>query len=62
MESQSEKVFGFLDPDVALSLATIPTIVAIVGGHAIAEALTELGVMSEELFRGDRLPAIDPPD
>lgn len=63
MKSDSDRIFGFLDPDVALSLATVPVLVALIGGNAIAQSLQELGTMSEEIFRGDRLPRLDfPPD
>jgi hypothetical protein len=55
---KSDRILGFLDPDVALSLATIPVLVVLIGGSAIAQTLTELGTMSEELFRGDRLPPL----
>lgn len=55
---KSNRILGFLDPDVALSLATIPALAVLVGGNAIAQTLTELGMMSEELFRGDRLPPL----
>lgn len=59
MKSQSDRILGFVDPDVALGLATIPALVVLVGGSAIAQTLQELGTMSEELFRGDRLPELD---
>lgn len=63
MKSDTDRIFGFLDPDVALSLATVPVLVALIGGNAIAQSLQELGTMSEEIFRGDRLPRLDfPPD
>lgn len=63
MKSESDRILGFLDPDVALSLATVPVLVALIGGNAIAQSLQELGAMSEEIFRGDRLPRLDfPPD
>jgi hypothetical protein len=56
---KSDRILGFLDPDIALSLATIPALAIFIGGNAIAQSLQELGTMSEELFRGDRLPEID---
>ncbi|MCU0551758.1 MAG: hypothetical protein MUC48_20645 [Leptolyngbya sp. Prado105] len=59
MKSQSDRILGFIDPDIALGLATIPTLVLLVGGSAIAQTLVELGTISEEFFRGDRLPQID---
>jgi hypothetical protein len=59
MKSQSDRILGFLDPDVALSLATVPALIALVSGNAIAQTLQELGTMSEEIFRGDRLAPLD---
>lgn len=61
MKSNSDRVLGFVDPDVALSIATIPVLAVLVGGYAIAQTLQELSTMSEELFRGDRLPLLDFP-
>lgn len=59
MKYQSDRILGFVDPEVALGLATIPTLVLLVGGNAIAQTLQELGLMSEEVFRGDRLPQLN---
>ncbi|BAS58200.1 MULTISPECIES: hypothetical protein [Leptolyngbya] len=59
MKPQSDRVLGLLDPDVVLGLATIPVLVVLVGGSAIAQTLQDLGTISEELFRGDRLPHLD---
>ena len=61
MNPKSDRIFGFLDPDIALSLATAPVLIALVGGAAIAQTLQDLGTVSEELFRGDRLPHLDFP-
>ncbi|MBW4579222.1 MAG: hypothetical protein KME42_06580 [Tildeniella nuda ZEHNDER 1965/U140] len=47
-------------PELLLSLATAPLLVALVGGKVFTEAVRELGVLSEELFRGDRLPVLNP--
>ena len=46
------------NPKPWLSLATGPLLVALLSGKALAEWLQELGQMSEEVFRGDRLPTI----
>ncbi|MBW4691324.1 MAG: hypothetical protein KME27_06105 [Lyngbya sp. HA4199-MV5] len=47
-----------ISPDVLLSLATAPVLVALVGSHVVAKAIQELGLLSEEIFRGDRLPVL----
>ncbi|HEY9615757.1 MAG TPA: hypothetical protein V6C64_02880 [Microcoleaceae cyanobacterium] len=56
-------------PDLWLSLATVPILLGVLGGRAIAQAMQEVGQLSEEIFRGDRLPlltfppvAIEQPD
>jgi len=41
---------------VVISLMTGPLLVTLMGARALAEALTQAGVASEELFRGERLP------
>lgn len=61
MNPKSDRILGFLAPDIALSLATAPVLIALVGGNAIAQTLQELGSLSEEIFRGDRLPQLDFP-
>lgn len=45
-------------PDLLLSLATGPLLIGLVAGKVIAEAIREVGVFSEEVFRGDRLPSL----
>ena len=52
----------FVPPELLLSLATAPVLLALVGGKVLTEAVRELGVFSEELFRGDRLPVLHFPD
>ncbi|NJR50811.1 MAG: hypothetical protein HC780_15830 [Leptolyngbyaceae cyanobacterium CSU_1_3] len=48
-----------LNPEILLGMATLPVLVGLVGIQAIAQTVHELGVLSEELFRGDRLPVLD---
>lgn len=43
--------------DFAVSLGTLPVIALLTGGYAVASGLSQLGLASEELFRGDRLPS-----
>lgn len=50
-----------VSPEVLLSLATAPVLVALVGSHMVAKAIQELGQLSEEIFRGDRLPVLNFP-
>ena len=47
-----------VSPELLLSLATPPLLIALVGSKVLAEAVRELGLLSEEIFRGDRLPAL----
>lgn len=44
--------------EVLIGLATGPVLVALVGSKVLAGAVCELGQMSEEFFRGDRLPLL----
>lgn len=45
-------------PSVVISLMTGPLLVALMGARALSEALTQAGIASEELFRGERLPTL----
>jgi len=51
----------FVSPELLLSLATAPLLVALVGSKALAEAIRELGLLSEEIFRGNGLPVLNFP-
>ncbi|MEB3337840.1 MAG: hypothetical protein VKJ46_10280 [Leptolyngbyaceae bacterium] len=50
-----------VSPEILLSLSVAPLILGVLGGKAIANFLQEAGQMSEELFRGDRLPTLNFP-
>ncbi len=45
-------------PSLLVSLAATPWLMAIVTIRAASEGLERLGVASEEIFRGDRLPIL----
>ena len=47
---------------LALSLSTAPVLLVLVGAKALSVTLRELGELSEEVFRGDRLPLLQRPD
>jgi protein tyrosine phosphatase (PTP) superfamily phosphohydrolase (DUF442 family) len=47
--------------DLGLATATIPMLIATVGMRAVEDFANELGELSEEAFRGDRLPILDAP-
>ena len=42
--------------NMVISLMTGPLLVALVGTRACSDALTQVGLASEEVFRGERLP------
>lgn len=47
------------DPvSLLLSVGTIPLLAGLVAGRAIATAMISVGQISEEVFRGDRLPVL----
>ncbi len=45
--------------DLALSAATVPLLLGLIGTKLVARTVIELGQASEELFRGDRLPLLN---
>ncbi len=45
-------------PELLLSAATPAVLLALVGAKLLTEAAHEIGVLSEELFRGERLPVL----
>lgn len=47
--------------NLLLSVAVAPMLVGIVAEKLLTSTLRELGVLSEELFRGDRLPLVNSP-
>ena len=50
-----------ISSDIVLSLATGPVLLGLLGNKAINELLSEIGLYSEEIFRGDRLPMLNFP-
>ena len=57
---ESDPLFKFsLDAKILVGLATVPVLAGMVGVRALAEGLRELGSLSEEIFRGDRLPVLE---
>ncbi|MGD1700835.1 MAG: hypothetical protein F6K22_06205 [Okeania sp. SIO2F4] len=51
-----------ISSDIVLSLATAPVLLGLLGNKAINELLSEIGLYSEEIFRGDRLPMLNFPE
>ncbi|EKQ68674.1 hypothetical protein OsccyDRAFT_3213 [Leptolyngbyaceae cyanobacterium JSC-12] len=47
-----------LPVEILIGLATAPALVALVSGKVLTRAMNELGQLSEEVFRGDRLPLL----
>lgn len=47
-----------ISADAAIACITVPMLLGLVGGQAIADGLLCLGQASEEIFRGDRLPIL----
>ncbi|HEY9847936.1 MAG TPA: hypothetical protein V6D28_00640 [Leptolyngbyaceae cyanobacterium] len=48
--------------EILLGLVTAPLLLGILCGKATLEFMQSVGEASEEVFRGDRLPAIKIPD
>lgn len=54
---------SFFSPcDLAIALATIPTLAGLVAMKSLGDMLIDLGLTSEEVFRGDRLPILNMPN
>ena len=47
---------------LGLSVATSPFILTILAAHILSELMAELGEVSEELFRPERLPILNLPE
>ncbi|MGK7934015.1 MAG: hypothetical protein AB4041_21650 [Microcystaceae cyanobacterium] len=47
---------------IFLSLVTPPFLLGVTALNAITQGLKELGEMSEEIFRGERLPLLNLPE
>jgi hypothetical protein len=50
-----------VSPSLLVSLAATPWLLTIVAIHATNQLLEQIGLSSEEIFRGDRLPVIHIP-
>ncbi|TVQ46119.1 MAG: hypothetical protein EA365_06450 [Gloeocapsa sp. DLM2.Bin57] len=46
--------------DILLSILTGPFILTIIGVDNLSKSLQEVGKASEEVFRGERLPILEP--
>ncbi len=46
--------------EILLQLGTATVLVTLLGGKAFFETLQAIGQVSEEVFRGDRLPVLNP--
>jgi hypothetical protein len=51
-----------ISPLLGVSLASVPILSTLVTVHAVLNHLEQVGVGSEEIFRGDRLPVLPFPD
>jgi hypothetical protein len=49
-------------PLLGVSLVSVPILSVLVTAHAVLNRLEQVGVGSEEIFRGDRLPVLPFPD
>jgi hypothetical protein len=51
-----------MNPQVCLSFVTFPLLVGLGLSRPLTEGIIELGKLSEEVFRGDRLPILPVPE
>ncbi len=52
------RIFPEIPSPLLVSLATGPVLCALFAGKALSQALIDVGLNSEEIFRGDRLPIL----
>jgi hypothetical protein len=60
--SGSPSRIAVVSPSLLVSLAATPWLAAIVSARAAGSSIEQLGLASEEIFRGDRLPVLHFPD
>jgi hypothetical protein len=48
--------------DLLVSVATVPMVLGLVGTRVLFQVTQQLGQLSEEMFRGDRLPLLKFPN
>jgi hypothetical protein len=60
--SGSPSRIAVVSPSILVSLAATPWLAAIVSARMAGEFIEQLGLASEEVFRGDRLPVLHFPD
>jgi hypothetical protein len=54
-------LFHLLSPDLLLGLATGSVLIGVLTARKAGQAIQAVGQLSEEVFRGDRLPPLDFP-
>ena len=59
-DSDNGLILFNIPQDVLLPLGSVTVLVALLGGKAFFETLQAVGQASEEVFRGDRLPVLNP--
>jgi hypothetical protein len=60
--NEADKPISQAPVKLLVSIATVPTLAAIVGLQAILQQVQTLANNSEEIFRGDRLPLLPFPE
>ncbi len=60
--SSSSQQIPKIEPSLLVSLVVTPWLLTVVVVRATQEILEQVGLASEEIFRGDRLPVLHFPD
>lgn len=55
---EQQKEPNVIEVETALSVLTVPFLGGLVGARSLLAGLITLGEVSEEVFRGDRLPIL----
>lgn len=56
--AEQKREFQLEPHDLLLSAATVPLLAVLIAGRAVNEVMMSLSQVSEEVFRGDRLPIL----
>lgn len=57
-EDELNLIFFSIPQQILLQISTGPVLIALLAGKTAAQTLQAIGEVSEEVFRGDRLPVL----
>ena len=57
-DNELNLIFFSIPQQILLQISTAPVLIALLAGKTAAQTLQAIGEVSEEVFRGDRLPVL----